>query len=103
MTNLHRPIRAEVLNKLRSSIINQGNPEFHYSRIISDLAQKLVLIDSPAERKRLINSWYQDLEGARIISKYHLSYQNPEQTKKLNVALSDLTIRYKKRFHNYFS
>ena len=102
MNTQTHPIRSEVLSVLRSNIKKHSFNESVYTNLINDLANKLILVNDPSTRKELIKKWYKDLEGAKSISRHHLYYQNPDETKQLNNALSDLTVRYKKRFHNYF-
>ncbi|MCT4624472.1 MAG: hypothetical protein N4A46_12700 [Schleiferiaceae bacterium] len=102
---MHTPsvkIRAEVLNRLQTSIKNKESKETISTTYISELSNRLLLIDNRKERKELIKNWYKDLLSADIVRRHHLSYKNPVDRKELNVALSNLTSTFKKRFHTYF-
>lgn len=96
-------IRAEVLNRLQNSITRKESKDRVSNDVLHDLSTRLILVDNYTERKRIINGWYGDLLSADRIRKHHLSYKKPLVNKQLNVFLSNLTLSFKKRFHNYIS
>lgn len=103
---MHSPsikIRAEVLNRLQSSISKKESKDIVSDDVLHDLSARLLLVDNYTERKRIINGWYGDLLSADQIRKHHLSYRTPFVNRQLNVFLSSLTVSFKKRFHTYIS
>lgn len=103
MTNAYHPIRSEVLHKLRDAIHQNKQPsELNFS-MINRFAEKIIMVDNPKQRRELINTWYLDLKSAQRVSRHSLRHENPNEFKALSASLDDLTIAYKKRFHNYFT
>jgi len=95
-------IRAEVINRLQSSIKHHQSNEKISNELLRDLSLRLTLVEDKSVRKAVINQWYKDLLSADIVRKHNLQYQKPILRKELSLALNSLTVNFKKQFQVYF-
>ena len=96
-------IRSEILVRLKNGIRKNQSKENISLDLVEELASRLVHIDNPTERKGIIKSWYGDIKSADTLRKHHLNYYHPSLNRELHSVLNDVTIKFRKRFYNYFS
>lgn len=98
-TAQNRQIISAVLRGVRSKVLFEELTE----EILSNVSHKLLLVEDFDERKAAVEAYLRELEDAKLIGRFHLSYEQPTFNRQVNAAITHIISQLKVKYTRYIT